>query len=861
MGNAGVPHLVDRTQLKEQFAAARKAAIATFVEHSRPDKLLSALAAATDQVVRGLWAHSNLPSTACLCAVGGYGRNEQFPHSDVDLLLLVASEPQGAELSAIEHFVGQCWDIGLPLGHSVRTIEQCLQEAANDITVQTTLLEMRYLIGSRPFFRRMQQRIAQQTDAGRFFQAKQLELQQRHAKFQDTPYSLEPNTKESPGGLRDLQVLRWVASAAGMGQSWAEMARQGLLTEQEARQAKRTETTLKRLRAWLHVVADRREDRLVFDLQAQVARRMGFDGASNRRASEEMMQRYYRAAKAATQLNVIVMLNLADQLLPSSGKSSQTTRRPIDHQFYEQNGLLGLIDPMRFEVRPAAMLEAFLALQQHAELRGMDAATLRAMWHARDLIDGAFRRVPEHRALFLSILQQPRGITHGLRAMNQWSILGRYLPVFRKIVGRMQHDLFHVYTVDQHILMVVRNLRRFTMAEHAHEYPLCSQLMAEFGKPWLLYVAALFHDIAKGRGGDHSQLGKTDARRFCRVHGLSIEHTELIVFLVEHHLTMSSIAQKQDLSDPEVIGRFVELTKTPERLGALYLLTVADIRGTSPKVWNAWKGKLLEDLYRAALSVMTGQKDTHARRLDGRREEAVRILNLYALDQASYSGFWQELDIAYFLRTDPADVAWHTRALYRFVGHLEPIVRARLSPFGEGFQLVVYTRDQSDLFARICGFFDRRNLSVLQAQVHTTRSGYALDNFLLVDPTGDRHYREMLTMVEADLAQVLNTKPELPAPSRGRMSRRSRSFPIRARVELHPDERGSRYLLSLQANDRTGLLYSVARVLGKHGLNLHTARVNTLGERVEDVFLIDGQALSNPKQQLQIETDLLTELT
>ncbi len=856
----GAPLLVDRAQLKEQFSAARKAAIASFIEHSRPDELLSALAAATDQVVRGLWAHSNLPSTSCLCAVGGYGRNEQFPHSDVDLLLLVASEPLGAELSAIEYFVGQCWDIGLPLGHSVRTIEQCLQEAANDITVQTTLLEMRYLIGSRPFFRRMQQRIAQQTDAGRFFQAKQLELQQRHAKFQDTPYSLEPNTKESPGGLRDLQVLRWVARAAGMGQSWAEMARQGLLTEQEARQAKRTETTLKRLRAWLHVVADRREDRLVFDLQAQVARRMGFDGASNRRASEELMQRYYRAAKAATQLNVIVMLNLADQLLPSSGKTAQSTQRPLDHQFYEQNGLLGLIDPMRFEIRPAAMLEAFLALQQHAELRGMDAATLRAMWHARDLIDGAFRRVPEHRALFLSILQQPRGITHGLRAMNQWSILGRYLPVFRKIVGRMQHDLFHVYTVDQHILMVVRNLRRFTMAEHAHEYPLCSQLMAEFGKPWLLYVAALFHDIAKGRGGDHSQLGKTDARRFCRMHGLSIEHTELIVFLVEHHLTMSSIAQKQDLSDPEVIGKFVELAKTPERLGALYLLTVADIRGTSPKVWNAWKGKLLEDLYRAALSMMTGQKDTHARRLDGRREEAVRILNLYALDQSSYSGFWQELDIAYFLRTDPADVAWHTRALYRFVGHAEPIVRARLSPFGEGFQLVVYTRDQSDLFARICGFFDRRNLSVLQAQVHTTRSGYALDNFLLVDPTGDRHYREMLTMVEADLAQVLNSKPELPAPSRGRMSRRSRSFPIRPRVELHPDERGSRYLLSLQANDRTGLLYSVARVLGKHGLNLHTARVNTLGERVEDVFLIDGQALSNPKQQLQIETDLLTEL-
>jgi [protein-PII] uridylyltransferase len=850
-------------RLKTTFNEARQAAFQQFRSKPQAEPLLAATTLATDQLLRALWASAQMPASAALCAVGGYGRTEQFPHSDVDLLILMPSEPQGDELGIIEQFVGRCWDIGLPLGHSVRTIDQCLSEAAQDVTVMTSLLEVRYLCGSRAFVKRLQQRLDQQIDPVRFLEAKVLEQQQRHAKYQDTPYSLEPNAKESPGGLRDLHILRWVARAARKGQSWAEMARHGLMTEQEARKARQTEGQLKQIRAWLHLLAGRREDRLVFDLQAPVARALGFNDGSNRRASEELMQRYYRAAKAATQLNHLVLLSLAEQVQPDAERAAKRAAlsvRAIDHQFQEVAGHLDLVDPERFERSPVAMLEAFLCLQQHPELRGMSAPTLRAMWHARDRIDGKVRRSPEARSVFLQILQQPRGITHALRGMNQWSVLGRYLPVFRRIVGRMQHDLFHVYTVDQHILMVVRNVRRFTMAEHAHEYPLCTQLMADFGRPWILYIAALFHDIAKGRGGDHSLLGKADARRFCRNHGLTEADTNLVVFLVEHHLTMSSVAQKQDLSDPKVIERFATLVGDTQHLCALYLLTVADIRGTSPKVWNAWKGKLLEDLYRASLSVLKGQSPGLETQLDARRAEAVRILNLYALPKDAYEELWNQLDIAYFLRSEASDVAWHTRVLYRHAATQVPVVRARLSPFGEGFQLVVYVPDQNDLFARICGYFDRRNLSVLQAQVHTTRHGYALDSFALIDPSGDAHYRDMLSLVETELAQLLQVRSTLPNPSRGRMSRRSRSFPMRPRVELRPDERGSRFLLSIQANDRTGLLYGVARVLGKHGLNLHTARVTTLGERVEDVFLIDGQALSNPKQQLQIETDLLQEL-
>jgi [protein-PII] uridylyltransferase len=565
------------------------------------------------------------------------------------------------------------------------------------------------------------------------------------------------------------------------------------------------------------------------------------------------MQRYYRTAKSVTQLSTLLIQNLEAELFPENAGQPE----PIDTEFRNVRGLLEAVDTDVFDRDPKAILRAFLTMERHPELGGIGAPTLRAIWRARTRIDGAFRRDPDNRAAFLALLQSPRGVTHALRRMNQWSVLGRYLPAFRRIVGRMQHDLFHVYTVDQHILMVVRNLRRFSMAEHAHEYPFCSQLAAGFDRVWLLYVAALFHDIAKGRGGDHSTLGKQDARRFCREHGLSDEDRELVTFLVEHHLTMSSVAQKQDLSDPEVVARFARLVGTERRLTALYLLTVADIRGTSPKVWNAWKGKLLEDLYRATKRVLGGEAASPDARFDARRTESVRLLNLHGLAPEAYAAFWKQLDIGYFLRNDAQDIAWQTRVLHRHPDTDTPIVRTRLAPIGEGFQVVVYLPDQPDLFARICGYFDSKNLSVLDARIHTTRNGRALDSFLVVDPNNAAQYRDILSLVEVELADRLSQRRPLEAPVRGRASRRSRYFPIAPKVDLRPDERGNRFLLSVVASDRTGLLYGIARTLARHGINLQAARIMTLGERAEDVFLIDGPALANARQQIQLESELL----
>ena len=841
--------------LKEELKSGRQNEIVYYEAHGKPERLTTALRQLVDRVLTQAWRACGMPEKSALVAVGGYGRGELFPYSDVDVLILLAAPPTEQEQAQLEEMVQLLWHLGLEIGHSIRTVEECLSESAADITVQTSLLEARLVIGNRALFGELVEKCREAMDPQAFFEAKILELHQRHAKYEDTPYSLEPNCKESPGGLRDLQVILWVAKAAGLGDSWRKLAERGLITPTEARQLTQKERAFKDIRIRLHIHAKRREDRLVFDVQTPIAQSLGFQNTETRRASEYLMQRYYWAAKAVTQLNTILLQNIEAQLFPQS-----TCPLAINPRFNEVNGLIDIARDDLFTETPSAMLEIFLLMEQRPSLRGMTARTLRALWHERFGIDRDFRRDPANRALFLEILKAPEGITHALRRMNQLSILGRYLPNFRRIVGQMQHDLFHVYTVDQHILMVARNLRRFTMSEHAHEYPFCSQLMANFAQPWLLYITALFHDIAKGRGGDHSKLGMVDARRFCRDHALSDADTELVVFLVEHHLSMSQVAQKQDLSDPDVIRDFAALVKDERHLTALYLLTVADIRGTSPKVWNAWKGKLLEDLYRMTLRVLGGEAPSADRELKNRQEDALKTLRLYGLPEHAHDALWNQLDVAYFLRHDASDIAWQTRMLYNRIDSSVPVVKSRLAPIGEGLQVTVYVKDQPDLFVRICSYFERKNFSILDAKIHTTRNGYALDTFLVTEPAFANNYRDIINLIEHELGQSLSRSEALPPPRKGRLSRLSRTFPFTPTVDLRPDERGQYYLLSVSASDRNGLLYAIANVLAKYRVNLHTAKIMTLGERVEDVFLVDGPVLQHARSQIQLERELLDAL-
>ena len=833
-------------------------------------KALSRLAHLADGVLKQLWDHAGLQHPFALLAVGGFGRGELFPHSDVDVLLLLPDDfdphYDTALKARIEAFIGSCWDVGLEIGSSVRTLGSCLAEAAKDVTIQTALLECRLITGNVELVQQFKTAFFKAMDPQAFFVAKTLELRQRHTKFENTPYSLEPNCKESPGGLRDLQVILWVAKAAGFGDNWHALAVSGLATPFEVKQIQRNESLLMRVRARLHLIATRREDRLIFDMQNAVAESFGYTtktlvstGATPKRtvvrASEALMKRYYWAAKAVAQLNQILLLNIEERLNPSTHAP-----RPINAHFNDKAGMIDVVSDDLYQREPHAILETFLVYQTTVGVKGLSARTLRALYNARSLMDARFRSDPVNRQTFRQILMEPQGTTHAMRLMNQTSVLGRYLWVFRRIVGQMQHDLFHVYTVDQHILMVLRNMRRFFIAEHSHEYPFCSQLAAGWDKPWLLSIAAIFHDIAKGRGGDHSDLGGTEVRRFCKQHGFSGEDAQLIEFVVREHLTMSRIAQKADLSDPQVIADFAKRVGNERQLTALYLLTVADIRGTSPKVWNAWKGKLLEDLYRYTSRALGGHAPDPDAEVEARKREALVIVNMHSLPFEAHKPLWDTLDVGYFMRHDAADIAWHTRHLSRLVGSSKAVVRARRSPAGDGLQVLVYTPDQSDLFARICGYFEQRGFSILDARVHTAKNGYALDTFQVVTSAGPEEYREITSMIENGLTKVITDAGPLPKPSRGRVSRRVKSFPIAPRVTLTPDEKGQRWLLNVSASDRVGLLYSLALVLARHQVNVQLAKIATLGERVEDTFLIDGPELQHNKKQIEIETELLETL-
>lgn len=827
-------------QLREALRNERLVLERSYAQHRKAARLLKAHSQLIDRYLQQVWQQLAMPAHIALVAVGGYGRGELYPKSDIDLLILLSAEPGEALQQKLQQLIGLLWDIGLEVGHSIRTIAQCLKESA-DITVQTNLLEARLITGDARLFGELQSVLQQYLDPREFFVAKQHEQQQRHKRFIDADYNLEPNLKESPGGLRDLQTIAWISRAAGLGTSWTALAQAGLISPAEARQITRHDHLLQTLRVRLHYLAKRREDRLLFDFQTLLAEQLDIPASANRRASEHLMQRYYRSKLAVRQFNSTLLQSLHGHLFREA-----PPQHALNENFRAVGTLLDIRNEQLFEQTPEAIFELFLLIPRHPELNNLSAGTLRALWRAQRYIDAAFRRDPLNRANFMAILRQPHGVLHNLRLMNQYGILGAYIPAFGRVVGQMQHDLFHVFTVDEHILMVVRNLRRFAVPEFAHEYPLCSKLFGEFARPEVLYVAGLFHDIAKGRGGDHSQLGKKDARIFCKQHQLSGDDTELIVWLVEQHLALSATAQKQDLSDPEVIAEFAGKIRNDRYLVALYLLTVADVRGTSPKVWNAWKAKLMEDLFRLTRRYLSDGRV--ADRLGEIRHASIEKLNLYALSPDTYQLLWAQLDDSYFLGHEAHEIAWHTRLLAFKASLPAPIVKTRLSPAGEGLQVLVYCPDQHGLFARICDFFARMNYTIVEANIHTTRHGYAMNSFQIMEAArGDTPYRDIMNYIEFELAQQIEQNRPLGTAASGRVSRQLKHFPIRTEVEIKPDHKGL-FVLSLIAGDRPGLLARIALILDRHDIRLHRAKINTLGSRAEDVFWVSGSSLSQPEQ-------------
>ena len=819
---------------RAQLKAAQEALKADFYAHSNARRCLQQRTSFIDKLLRAVWKDTNIFNDTCLIAVGGYGRGELFPHSDIDVLILPPESPPPQLNVKIEALVTLLWDIGLNVGHSVRTLSECVEEAARDATVMTNLLESRLLAGDHDRYLHYLQRIRNCIQPQAFLQAKIREQDQRHAKFNDTEYNLEPNIKESPGGLRDLHMILWLSQSQDLGATWVDLYQRKLISASEHAALRRHERQLQLLRIRLHFLANRREDKLLFDFQSELAAELGYVTNAKRRASEALMQGFYRSAKYISLMNEVLLKALAEKIAPSSMPEA------IGAYFIAQDGLLDTTHNDLFAQHPEAILQSFLILQQRPDLTGMSASLVRQLQRARPLVNRGYRLNPTHQKQFLDILQQRNGVHHSLRRMNHYGILGAYIPAFGKIIGQMQHDLFHVYTVDEHILNVLANLRRFAKPELKHEFPLCSTLFAQFEKPYLLYLAALFHDIAKGRGGDHSELGTIDARRFCRLHELTKEDAELVAWLVQAHLIMSRTAQKSDLGDPAVIQQFARFVENDTRLVALYLLTVADIRGTSPAVWNAWKANLLQHLFQQTRKALQGKMPTLDQLAEARRNEAAEKLDRFGLKPSSYLGLWQAFGEDYFTRYESDEIAWQSRLLTPHLNTQTPIVRARLSPHGDGIQIMIYTKDQQDLFARICSFFGHMGYNIAQAKIFTTLNGYALDQFIILyQQTKTISYSGLLKYIEQELTLTIQAKA-MDIHIAGRVRRQVKFTPFQTQVNVQPIAETAFQTVEIVAADRPGLLANIASIFLKHQADLHSAKINTLGNRAEDHFVISG---------------------
>ncbi len=808
-------------------------------------ELVVARAAIADRVLTGLWRHHGLERAgAALVAVGGYGRGELHPGSDIDLLLLFDAEPDQAFGEAISAFLTTLWDIRYQVGHSVRTLDECVREATDDITVATNLMEARALAGDSDLFAEMMRRTAPPAvwPSADFFRAKLAEQEERHRRFGDTAYRLEPNIKESPGGLRDIQMIGWVTKRHFGARSLEELLHRGFLERDEYEALMAGEHYLWRLRYALHRLSGRKEDRLLFDYQKTLALQFGHEDGPGNLAVEAFMQHYYRTITELGRLNEM-LLQLYDEEILHADETAEVV--PVNARFQVRNGYLEIRDEEVFDRTPSALLELFLILQEQPEIRGVRAGTIRSVRRHLHLIDDAYRDDIRNKSLFMEILRQPRGVTHQFRRMNRYGVLAAYLPEFGNIVGRMQYDLFHAYTVDEHTMMVLRNARRVSVPEFRHELPLASQVFEQLPKPELLYIACLFHDIAKGRGGDHSVLGAQDAERFCRRHGLSDWDTALVAWLVRNHLLMSMTAQQKDISDPDVVHEFARRMGNTTRLDYLYLLTVSDIRGTNPELWNSWKDSLLATLYRQSKQVLRRGLDNpadHAELVQEVRGMALRQLEKAGVETERVESLWRQFEDDYFLRYSADDIAWHARLILSAADPEALIVTLRHNADRDTSELFVYYRDLPDLFARITRALDQQNLNILDARILGTRSGMAIDTLQLHGPDGHAVTDPArIEAIEQRVRQAIEEE-ELPVCRiGGPRSRQHRHFEVPARIHFSHDPRRNMTLMELVAEDRPGLLSQVAEVLRCSGVRLHLARIATVGEQADDMLYLTDE--------------------
>jgi len=795
-----------------------------------------------DRILREVWSlHLGEGQGLALAAVGGYGRQELQPASDLDILILAEPWAERRLRDPLERLVIFLWDIGLEVGNSVRSVDDCVREARGDVTVMTNLIEARLLAGDPDLFRSMREATAPDRiwDSESFFTAKTQEQQARWHKYGDTAYNLEPNIKENPGGLRDIQMIGWVAKRHFAADTLHDLVAQAFLTEPEYLALIEGQTLLWRIRFALHRLTGRREDRLLFDYQRTLAEQFGFCDSEHNLAVEQFMQQYYRTVQDLNRLNEMLLQLFREAILLHDDVGPPV---PINKRFQARSGYLEVSSPTVFQRYPVALLEIFHILQTQPGLSGVRASTIRAIRENRHRIDDSFRADLRARSLFMEILREPQGLTHALRRMNRYGVLAAYIPAFANIVGRMQYDLFHVYTVDEHTLALLRNLRRFTIPEHDEEFPLCSAVVLRIPKLELLYLAGLFHDIAKGRGGDHSQLGARDAWDFCRLHGLSEFDSRLVSWLVEKHLLMSMTAQRKDISDPQVVQRFAEVVGEPSRLDYLYLLTVADSRATNPERWNSWKDALLRELYHATRrALLRGLEHPQAQDdlIQQKQTEAKRLVGRYGGNPDACTSLWIKFSLDYFLHSSPDEIAWQTRQILNADPSELPLVVIRPVTARGGTEIFIYALDRANLFARTTALLDQMGLSIMDARVLTTDDHMAVNTYQVLDQGGNPvDDSTRMEEIRAVLESALRSNGDGGIQVARSLPRRHRHFPIETRVSFSVDDKNRRTIMRLTTLDRPGLLAEVGDVFQHCAIRLHNAKIATVGAEVDDVFFI-----------------------
>lgn len=816
------------------------------------NELLVARAVFVDTILTKLWSQHHLDEfQISLLAVGGYGRGELHPYSDVDILLLTQSDTNADLEERISSFITQLWDIKLDIGHSVRCLKECLKQAINDVTVATNLMEMRQIAGNETLPQQLQPLLNEDAfwTSEKFFIAKRAEQKKRHLQYHGAAYTLEPNLKASPGGLRDIQTIAWVAKRHFLADSLEELVEHKYLYPNEFSELIEAQDYLWRMRFALHFVAKRSENRLLFDYQTDVAKMMGF-GDEGKAPVERMMKRFFRIISRVGELNTILLQRFKQEIIQDP---EQYKSKKINKNFEIVDKLINTTNDRIF-MRSAKMIEMFLIIAQEPEIKGIHSHTLRLMRNARRRQISGLIDYAQCRKIFMQLMRHPRGLGLAFNLMHRHGIIGSYLPLWRNIVGQMQFDLFHAYSVDEHSFRVVKNLYQFSQKEHNHKFPLCSKIVQKIRKPEVLYLAGIFHDIAKGRGGDHAKLGAVDALMFCQSHQMNKHDSNMVSWLVKNHLIMSVTAQRRDINDENVIRAFAEIIRDEAHLDYLYCLTVADMRATNESLWNSWKSNLLRDLYFNTLQALRHGLSKPVETRSKIRENQQLALDILAdtdIDESQLKSLWKEFRADYFLRYSPEQIARHCQ---RIIGHdrNDPLVIISPNPYRGGTEVFVFAKEKLNTFASTVDLLGIKKLSIHEAKIITTKTGYTVNTFIILDSRGKAlkesyHITEITQALSEKLKQ--DNYCDIPLqPAR----REVKHFKFPIKVSFIKISAKSKTMIEIIALDRPRLLGNIAQVFQQLQINIHSAKITTFGEKADDVFTISNShnmALSTEEKQ------------